>query len=197
MRETRGFAAVCHELGTGGEAGLVGGQKQDEVGKLDRLTHPVQCHVVLRRWDVFGHRCADHAGVNRVDANVVLAEVERCALGETSHSELRRCVAGKCFVALQAGRRRDVDDRAFTALLEWFDDGFGSEEHTREVDADDRVPVFERVGLDRPEVGNAGVVDEDVEAAKRVYRGCNGSLPLGVVGDVEMNVVSGVTEFFG
>jgi hypothetical protein len=68
-------------------------------------------------------------------------------------------------VADLAGDAGDVDDASAAAVEHVDDGGFAHVEGAGEVDAQDFVPVVDAHFPDGPVDGDAGVVDEDVEAA--------------------------------
>jgi hypothetical protein len=103
----RGDAAVDDEAGTGHEAGIVRGEKDDALGDIGNRPHAadrdafqrlltgrfkVVCAQIARayRKDLIAHIGVDRAGMNRVDADpVALAgEFERRRLGEQRNPAL-------------------------------------------------------------------------------------------------------------
>ena len=83
--------------------------------------------------------------------------------------------------------RGDVDDAAEALLLHVRQRGGGAVEHGRQVQRDDGVPLLDREVLDRRGVLDAGVVDQDVDAAELAHRVVDQAahgLALGQVGAV-------------
>ena len=76
----------------------------------------------------------------------------------------------------------DVDDAG--AFAEVLDRGLRGEQEAEDVDVEHLVEVFFGDGLDGRELVDAGVVDEDVEAAEVLDGGVDDALGLGGLGDV-------------
>ena len=57
-------------------------------------------------------------------------------------------------------------------------------DHAEHIDLEHMAPFVERVGLDRALSTDAGVVDDDIDAAHRLGRMSDGIGNRGVVGDV-------------
>ena len=124
----------------------------------------------------------DHAGIQRVDADLLWAElagehagdgVDR-ALGARVNRAVRKCDA--------TGNGTDIDDAA--AFAEVLDGCLRREQKTEHVDVKHLVELVFGDGLDGAELVYAGVVNEDVEAAV-VFDGCvDYALSLGRLGDV-------------
>ena len=97
-----------------------------------------------------------------------------CALGGGVDRAVRRRNA--------ADDRADVDDAA--AFAEVLDGGLGGEQKAEHVDVEDLVVVLFGDGFDRRELVDAGVVDQDVEAAELLDGCVDDALRLGGLGDV-------------
>src|SRR5207302_8782596 len=88
------LAAIGDELRSGGEAGLVGGDEQHQARDLIRLGDARNRQVPYSaRSDSCGvrpgcHRRACIAGVDGVDADVVVPQLERGCLGQPTHPHL-------------------------------------------------------------------------------------------------------------
>ena len=115
--------------------------------------------------------CAKIVGLRRrrrdaVDEDVPGRELLAERLGQADQPRLRRAVVRRVRVAFLAGDRRDVDDPAVAARDHVRDDRAAGEEGAGQVDVDDPAPD---VGIELPgrpvAAGDAGVVDEDVDAS--------------------------------
>ncbi len=109
-------------------------------------------------------------GLMRVDADLPRAELAREHAGDGVH----RALAWPSRRPSSAGVRRvtagaDVDDAA--ALAEVLDGGLRGEQAAEHVDVEDPVEVLLGDRLERREGVDAGVVDQDVEAAIGLDRG--------------------------
>ena len=93
-------------------------------------------------------------------------------LGEEAHCALRRAVGGEVGGATQAGDGRDVDDGAGLPSSHERQRRLHAEEDAVDVDGHLAAPVFEREFVDKAGDGDAGIVDEDVEAAFGALRRC-------------------------
>src|SRR6185503_4765777 len=71
----------------------------------------------------------------------------------------------------EAMSRGNVDDAPPTPLLHAGQRRFGGVERGREIDRDDRIPFVGGEFLDRRDVLDAGIVDEDVAGAEITLRG--------------------------
>ena len=111
------------------------------------------------------------AGADAVDGNAQFAELEGERAGESDDAVLAGRVGAAKFRSAEAFRRGDVYDAPRSTLSEV---GKGGANETRvggEVDGEGLGPALGVVVLvDRAAIGDAGVVDEDVDAAK-VLRG--------------------------
>ncbi|MFM1944052.1 MAG: hypothetical protein RI897_3034 [Verrucomicrobiota bacterium] len=87
-------------------------------------------------------------------------------------------------VAHEADDGGDIDDTAGALADEFPDEGAGAEEAAFEVGIDDRVPVFVAHAHEEAVAGDAGVIDEDIDAAPFLEDGFGGLLDVGCVGDV-------------
>ena len=89
-------AAVDRELGAGDVAGLVGGEEQDDRGDVVDRADPLERQVLVeRRLGLVhalepGHRRVDAARVHRVHPDAVAAEVDGGRLGQAPHRPLAR-----------------------------------------------------------------------------------------------------------
>ncbi len=107
--------------------------------------------------------------MNEVDGDAARAEVARQPLGEADQRCLRHGVerdVGLDHPVRQA--RADRNDPP--ALAEMRRRGLRREHNRADIDRHDRVDIRKAPVFDRPSPIDAGVVDEDVEAAKRLRR---------------------------
>ncbi len=111
-------------------------------------------------------RGPDIAGADRVAGHPALRPLERGHLGQPDHAVLGRHVGRLEGRGDQPVRRGDVDDAPPATLLHGGQRGAGGVEGGGEVDGDDRVPLLRRELLDRRDVLDAGIVDQDVDAAE-------------------------------
>jgi hypothetical protein len=110
--------------------------------------------------------------LDRVDADVRGAELDREALGETDDRPFRRRVRRTQAKAESPGDRRQVDDAAAPRRLEQRHRAARAVEHAVQVDGDRAVPIGDADVLDRRgRPGDPGVVDQHVETAE-MRRGC-------------------------
>ena len=130
----------------------------------------------------------DDAGRDGVDVDMVLDEVEARALGEADDRRLRRAVDGDERLAATSGLGGQVDDLAAAALLDHLlGAGLQHEQKALDIDGID-APVALAGDLDnRREVEDAGVVDQDVEAAEMRYGGGDRRVDRSLFGDVELD----------
>jgi hypothetical protein len=125
---------------------------------------------------------------DRVDVDMVLDEVEARALRDTDDRCLRRAVDGDDRFAATSGLGGQVDDLAAAALLDHLlGAGLQHEQEALDIDGVD-APVALAGDLDnRREVEDAGVVDQDVEAAEMRHRGGDCRVDRSLFGDVELD----------
>src|SRR6202000_1817829 len=89
------------------------------------------------------------------------------------------------------------EERPAAGRLQRRDDSPDSEEDTGQVDVEDALPLGEFVVLDRADVDDAGVVDQNVDTAEFVDRGGHHALPVAGRGDVKMHVTRCGANVFG
>ena len=99
--------------------------------------------------------------------------------------------------AAQALDRRHVDDRAAAGRGHRLDGHPHAQERAGQVDVNHLLPLGQIEILQRPERDGAGVVDQHVELAEFADRGRDRGVPLVGLGDVEVHVARGVTDFVG
>ena len=130
------------------------------------------------------HRRVHRPGADAVDADVVLAVVDRHRLGEPDHRGLRDGV-GREAARPQRRDRRDVDDRAALGGLDHRRDRvLGEQEHRLDVDLHDAA-VFVGLLVDHAAAAaDADIVVEEVEPAPVIDRGIDQPLAVGFLGGV-------------
>ena len=137
------------------------GSPQRPSGVCDRIQRVAL--VGLRRG---GHRRADQAGRDRVDADAPRAELDRERLGQRAQRRLRRGVDRRGRTRHREHRdgldRGDADHRA--AGRHAVDETLEQEERRARVDADHALPVGEPDLAERPRLDHARAVDEHVDA---------------------------------
>lgn len=102
-----------------------------------------------------------------VDGDAVVRKVTGGDLGQAAHGELGGAVEWNALVALDAGLGGGVDDlAAVTELLELLGRSLRAPQDTLVVDVEDLVDFFFGDVLERDLRSDAGVVDDDVEAAR-------------------------------
>src|SRR5258708_7306203 len=121
-------AAIDREVLAGDVARALAGEEPDRVGDVlvgadpaqRILLLPIAPHVgrgsagALRALgaDALEARPVDHAGRDRVDVDVVLADLERDALGQTAQAPFRRAIGGAQRLAPPAERAPHIHDLA-------------------------------------------------------------------------------------
>ena len=136
-------------------------------------------HLVEDRGARRGRRDAVHRDVV---ARQLLAE----RLGQRDDAGLRRRIGDRVRIALLAGDRGDVDDAAVVLRDHQRHHGAAAEELAVEVDAHHLRPGLRRILPGRHvRPGDAGVVDQDVDAAERLHGGVARGFDLGELGDVD------------
>ena len=88
----------------------------------------------------------------------------RQRLGEADHAGLRGDVVGLAGIAGDADHRGDVDDAAEAAAHHRMRELARQPEHGAEIDVDHRVEILVRHAHEQPVLGDAGIVDQDVDA---------------------------------
>src|SRR5215204_1525096 len=115
-------------------------------------------------------RRPDVAWADGVAGDVLLGSLERRHLGEADDAVLRRHIGGLEGRGDEPMRRGDVDDAPPPSLAHRRDGEAGGVEGGGEVNGDDLIPLLDRELVDRSDVLDAGVVDEDVEAPESPER---------------------------
>ena len=113
-------------------------------------------------------RRPDVAGADAVDGDAVGRDFERHRLGQAGDAVLGRDVGRLERRGHEGMGRGRVDDAAPAARLHARHGGADGVEGGGQIDGDDLVPLLDRELLDRRDVLDAGIVDEDVDGAERL-----------------------------
>ena len=108
--------------------------------------------------------------MDRVYPYIVTRKLYGCGLGCKTHRAFRRVVAHVDeLLSRQSGDRRDINDQTVTGLLHSRDYGTHAQKDTTCIDVHLFVPgvCIEHV---RMTAGHAGIVDQDINTAKRGQR---------------------------
>ena len=126
------------------------------------------------------HRARHHVA----DADVVVAHLLHQRLAERVQARLRRAVGGAAGNGVLAGQAADVDDVAAAALAQVRHRRVAGVEDAGQVGVDHLGPLRGRHVGDVGEDADAGVVDQDVEAAEPRDGGGDRALDLVVAAHV-------------
>ena len=177
----RDHAAGDVEHPPGDVGGLGAGQPADDRGDVGRRHLLLGLLVGLTHAQALGH-AGQGGGGDGVDGDAVAAELHGRDDREAGDAGLGRAVVGLAHVAVDARRRRRVDDAGVVGLA-----GLGAlppvrggvparREGALQVDLDDGVPLrLAHVG-EHAVAEDPGVVDEDVETAEGVHGGLDEAL---------------------
>ena len=119
-------------------------------------------------------------GRDAVHRDVVAGQLLAERFGQRDDAGLRRAVGRGVRVAFLAGNRRDVDDAAVVLPDHVRHDGAAAQKDAGQIDVEHLLPGVDRILPDlllRP--GDAGICDEDVDAAERLDRGARGGFDGG------------------
>src|SRR5262245_49479373 len=188
-----GHAAVDEQLDPGDETAVVGGEEQGGLRHLIRRAHPAQRHggddVRLHLVDLLPRPPGfveawrfGRAGADGVHADLAVPQLRRPAARERPHGGLAGAVDAARFHPLNRRDRGIQDDRP--AGREERQRLLHGEEQPLDVDGEELVEVLL---ADRPERGQrqeAGVGEQDVEAALLPLHGRQQPVQIRRVGDV-------------
>ena len=133
-------------------------------------------------------RCPDDAGRVGVDRDAVLRQVPGGGLGKPTYRELGGRVQPDARVADVSGLGRRADDLAAVAQpLECLHGRLDAPHDAIEVDGEELLDALLGDLLDRGCRRDAGVVDNDVEAAQLGHGARNGSKHAVPVGDIDLD----------
>ena len=106
-------------------------------------------------------------------------------LGNADHRPLRAAIGGKPGRTALAGDRCRIDDRRVVGCPETRHGGASHQKHPLDVDREDPVPLGFAEFLNGAAVDDAGIVEQNIQAAEGVDGGANRLFAGGRVGDVE------------
>ena len=191
-------AAVDVEGVAGDVAGVFGGEEGDGVGDVEVGSGAAERDVLghgglLVVGEDGGHGRLDVSGGDCIDRDGAAGELPREGFGEADEAGFGGGVVGLAGLTGFADDRGDVDDAAPAVFDHLGHDGLGKEKGPGEVGGEDVVPVLALHAEGEDVAGDAGVVDEDVNAAE-VDNDRFGTLFDGVfAGDVEREGVGGAS----
>ena len=161
---------------------LVGLEQAAERPALLGCLQPAVLGAVIGLHDAVLARRVHPADGQPVDADAVVHDAVGDVLGERDQRALGGAIGGDEALAAMAGHRDDVDDRAFDLLaLHHLQAMLHQEERRPHIDREHGVEQ-RRLGIpDRAAIGQAGRVDEDIDAAERLVGG--GDDLFGILGD--------------
>src|SRR5690606_23588258 len=131
-----------------------------------------------------GHVRLDEAGRHRVHRHALAGVLAGQRLGEADQAGLGGDVVGLAGVAAQRHHRAEVHHAPEARAQHAAQGGLGEVEGAREVGVDDRLPVVVLHAQHQAVAGDAGVVDEHVEAPEALDHALDQRLAGGGVGDV-------------
>ena len=115
------------------------------------------------------HRRIDDARGDAVYANAVLGKFQRHRLSDRDHRCLGRAVDRNIGLAAPTRLRGEVDDRPAAARLHARDHSLADEDRSTDVHVILAAVILLRDLFQRAHVEDAGIVDEDVDPAKRLF----------------------------
>ena len=136
------------------------------------------------------HRRLDEARAHAVGPDARLRAVERQALREHDDARLGGAVRRVVGDRPQPGDRGGRHDRAAAALQEVRPQRLGDEVDALEVDRELAVPVVLGEVVGRAGDRDAGVVDDDVDAAERLDAAVHAGRDVRAAGDVHVDAVA-------
>ena len=173
--------AAVHDVARAGHVGgLVGAEPGDESGHFLGFSGPAERHLGVERPGVLNVSSRrDHAGRDRVDADLVLGQLEREPSGEHAERGLGGGVDGEVGARNVLVHGGDVDDRA--AVAHSSRGSLCEQEARADVDREGEVEVGGGEVEERFRGHDAGVLDEHVDAAElRDGLGDEALRPVGV-----------------
>src|SRR6185503_7128983 len=167
--------------------GAEGGERRDLLDGHEAAARDFRQHEV----DVLLRHLVEDCGLGRrrgdaVDRDVVRSELLAERLGEGDDAGLGRGIGRRVRVALLAGDRRDVDDAAVILRDHQRRQRPAAVKRAVEIDRQHVAPGLQRIFPGRHvRPGDAGIVDQNVDAAERLAGVVARALDLGVVGHVD------------
>ena len=124
------------------------------------------------------HRCVDEARRNVVDRDAHRRELHGQRLRERDDTALRGRIGRHARRARLSTRGGDVDDATPLGRKHVGQHGLRTHEHALEIDGHDAIPVLLGHLHERLEIGNAGIVDEDLHGADLCMHALDGRIDL-------------------
>src|SRR5437762_10757401 len=159
------------------------GQHADLLGRREfqrRLLFAEELRLRLRAGELLARgeivdlllheRRQDKAGANRIARDARGRSFQRDDLGEAQHAMFRRDIGGLMRRSDQAVRRRDIHDAPPVPFLHLRQHRTDRVEHGGKIDRENRIPALDGKFVDWCRELNAGIVDEDVDAAELARR---------------------------
>jgi hypothetical protein len=116
-------------------------------------------------------------------SDALRAQFAAPGLGEADDAELAGGIVGLAEVAVDADHAAGVEDHARALRQHRRQHGLRAMEHAAQVDVDDRVELRQRHLLQPCVLGDAGVVDQHVDAAETLLHGRGHVVQRLAVGD--------------
>ena len=161
-----------------------------EAPQLVVLDHVGQRRFQARRLkDAHGHRRGDEARTDGVDTDAAARVVDGHVLGEQDDAALGHAVGTPTRRSLQALDAGDRDHRATLTvhrrLVQHLGENvLGGQERSRQVHAQDALPLVSGQEMDRPSSGHAGRCHQAGDTASELHGGPHEMLDRSFVGDV-------------
>src|SRR5215467_2601748 len=132
-------------------------------------------------------RGIDTAGTDAIDADAILAQFDRCAIGEVDYTRLGGAVDRRAKASLHPRHRSGGDDRAASRLTHLGNRILDAEENSAQENRVCAVPTFGGYLLERADCSDqAGVVEGYIEAPEFADRARNQRLDVGLDRDVDL-----------
>ena len=193
-------AAVDYDDLAGDVAGFIGGEEGGGVGDILRLAEVGQGDAgeqgfacLLR--DGIGHISGDKAGGNGVDGYLAAGDFLSHGLGEADDAGLGGGIVALAYVAGDAHNGGNVDDAACRTLHEGALQGFHKEEYALEVGGDNGIPVALLHAHEQTVLGDAGVVDQNVNGGVFSQDVLDAGFHGGGIGHIAGECLAAIGEF--
>ena len=189
LRELHVHAAVNLDNLAGDVAGEVAGQESGHVGDVFHLSAAAQGNLLDPFLANFvgqggGHGCFDEARGNGVGTDAAAAHLLGNALGQGDEAGLGGGVVALSGVAMNAYDTGHVDDAAAALAHHDGRDGVDEVEGALEIDGDDGVPLLLGHAHHETVLGDAGVVDKNVDVAEVFVDFLHDGFRFGEVGGI-------------
>lgn len=192
-------AAVDHDDLPGDVAGFVGGEEGGRMGDVFRLAEVGQGDAGEQGLSGFfgngvGHVRGDESGRNGVDGHLAAGNLLSHGLGEADDTGFGGRVVALAYVAGEAYDGGNVDDAAGGTLHEGALQGFHEEEYALEVGGENGIPVAFLHAHEQTVLGDAGVVDQDVDGGVFGQDVLDAGFHGGGIGHIAGECLTGVGE---